>query len=78
MSQLDNTLKLLGITDTNIQVFGTREEFHGRGSGRKSIWSSRQSLPTHSGAVPAVDTIRCTLTDTSSLMSTLQDPWTGP
>ncbi|MGJ3874897.1 ISL3 family transposase, partial [Lactiplantibacillus plantarum] len=35
MSQLDNTLKLLGITDTNIQVFGTREEFHGRGSGRK-------------------------------------------
>jgi len=38
----------------------------------KSIWSSRQSLPTHSGAVPAVDTIRCTLTDTSSLMSTLQ------
>ena len=22
----------------------------------KSIWSSRQSLPTHSGAVPAVDT----------------------
>lgn len=27
MSQLDNTLKLLGITDTNIQVFGTREEF---------------------------------------------------
>ncbi|TDG88393.1 hypothetical protein C5L28_001281, partial [Lentilactobacillus parakefiri] len=33
--QLDNTLKLLGITDTNIQVFGTREEFHGRGSGRK-------------------------------------------
>ena len=26
MSQLDNTLKLLGITDTNIQVFGTREE----------------------------------------------------
>ena len=36
----------------------------------KSIWSSRQSLPTHSGAVPAVDTIRCTLTDTSSLMYT--------
>ena len=35
MSQLDNTLKLLGITDTNIQVFGTREEFNGRGSGRK-------------------------------------------
>ncbi|MCT3358033.1 hypothetical protein EFT38_00010 [Latilactobacillus curvatus] len=35
MSQLDNTLKLLGITDTNIQVFGTRDEFHGRGSGRK-------------------------------------------
>lgn len=35
MSQLDNPLKLLGITDTNIQVFGTREEFHGRGSGRK-------------------------------------------
>ena len=35
MSQLDNTLKLLGITDTNIQVFGTREEFHVRGSGRK-------------------------------------------
>lgn len=35
MSQLDNTLKLLGITDTNIQLFGTREEFHGRGSGRK-------------------------------------------
>ena len=35
MSQLDNTLKLLGITDTNIQVFGTRQEFHGRGSGRK-------------------------------------------
>ncbi|MCG0845344.1 ISL3 family transposase [Lactiplantibacillus plantarum] len=35
MSQLDNTFKLLGITDTNIQVFGTREEFHGRGSGRK-------------------------------------------
>ncbi|OIL06765.1 hypothetical protein ATW92_10200 [Oenococcus oeni] len=35
MFQLDNTLKLLGITDTNIQVFGTREEFHGRGSGRK-------------------------------------------
>ena len=35
MSQPDNTLKLLGITDTNIQVFGTREEFHGRGSGRK-------------------------------------------
>jgi hypothetical protein len=34
-SQLDNTLKLLGITDTNIQVFGTREKFHGRGSGRK-------------------------------------------
>ncbi|MEO3411143.1 hypothetical protein ABGN28_13000, partial [Levilactobacillus brevis] len=32
---LDNTLKLLGITDTNIQVLGTREEFHGRGSGRK-------------------------------------------
>ncbi|MBF7128160.1 hypothetical protein ITQ97_10295, partial [Pediococcus pentosaceus] len=32
---LDNTLKLLGITDTNIQVFGTRQEFHGRGSGRK-------------------------------------------
>ncbi|WP_257609347.1 ATP-binding cassette domain-containing protein, partial [Oenococcus oeni] len=25
MSQLDNTLKLLGITDTNIQVFGTRD-----------------------------------------------------
>lgn len=35
MSQLDNTLKLLGVTDTNIRVFGTREEFHGRGSGRK-------------------------------------------
>lgn len=35
MSQLDNTLKLLGIIDTNIQVFGTREEFHGWGSGRK-------------------------------------------
>lgn len=35
MSQLDNTLKLLGIIDTNIQVFGTRDEFHGRGSGRK-------------------------------------------
>ena len=35
MSQLDNPLKLLGITDTNIRVFGTREEFHGRGSGRK-------------------------------------------
>ena len=35
MSQQDNTLKLLGITDTNIQVFGTRDEFHGRGSGRK-------------------------------------------
>ncbi len=46
MSQLDNTLKLLGITDTNIQVFGTREEFHGRGSGRiKYLRSSRQSLP---------------------------------
>lgn len=75
MSQLDNTLKLLGITDTNIQVFGTREEFHGRGSGRKKYLVI---LPTHSGTVPAVDTIRCTLTDTSSLMSTLQDPWTGP
>ncbi|MQM80456.1 ISL3 family transposase, partial [Lactobacillus buchneri] len=35
MSQLDNPLKLLGITDINIQVFGTREEFHGRGSGHK-------------------------------------------
>lgn len=63
MSQLDNTLNLLGVTDTNIRVVGARVA--------KSIWSSRQSLPTHSGAVPAVDTIRCTLTDTSSLMSTL-------
>lgn len=78
MSQLDNTFKLLGITDTNIQVFGTREEFHGRGSGRKKYLVIQAELTTHSGAVPAVDTIRCTLTDTSSLMSTLQDPWTGP
>lgn len=78
MSQLDNTLKLLGVTDTNIRVFGTREEFHGRGSGRKKYLVIQAELTTHSGAVPAVDTICCTLTDTSSLMSTLQDPWTGP
>ena len=44
MSQLDNTLKLLGITDTNIQVFGTREEFHGRGSGRKKYLGIQAEL----------------------------------
>lgn len=44
MSQLDNTLKLLGITDTNIQVFGTREEFHGRGSGRKKYLAIQAEL----------------------------------
>ncbi len=31
MSQLDSTLKLLGITDTNIHVQGMREEAHGVG-----------------------------------------------
>ncbi|GAA2842694.1 MULTISPECIES: transposase [Pediococcus] len=40
MSQLDNTLKLLGITDTNIQVFGTREEFHGRGTAEAQYFLS--------------------------------------
>lgn len=35
MSQLDSTLKLLGITDTNIHAQDVREEFHGKGSGRK-------------------------------------------
>ncbi|KIO96626.1 Mobile element protein [Levilactobacillus brevis] len=40
MSQLANTLKLLGITDTNIQVFGTRDEFHGRGTAEAQYFLS--------------------------------------
>lgn len=44
MSQLDTTLKLLGITDTNIHVQDTREEFHGKGSGRKKYLVVRAEL----------------------------------
>ncbi|ALI53338.1 hypothetical protein IMAU20078_02104 [Lactobacillus helveticus] len=51
MSQLDNTLKLLGITDTNIQVFGTREEFHGRGSGRKKVFGHPGRAYLHTQAL---------------------------
>ncbi len=78
MSQLDNTLKLLGITDTNIQVFGTREEFHGRGSGRKKYLVIQAELTYTLRRCPSCGYNTLTLTDTSSLMSTLQDPWTGP
>lgn len=35
MSQLEGTRKLLGITDTNINIQDVREDFHGKGSGRK-------------------------------------------
>lgn len=35
MSQLESTRKLLGITDTNINIQDVREDFHGKGSGRK-------------------------------------------
>lgn len=35
MSQLDSMLKLLGITDTNIHAQDMRDEFHGKGAGRK-------------------------------------------
>jgi len=31
MSQLDSTRKLLGITDTNINIQDVREDFHGKG-----------------------------------------------
>lgn len=79
MSQLDNTLKLLGITDTNIQVFGTRDEFHGRGSGRKKYLVIQAELTYTLRCCPSCGyNTLCTLTDTSSLMSTLRDPWTGP
>lgn len=79
MSQLDNTLKLLGITDTNIQVFGTREEFHGRGSGRKKYLVIQAELTYTLRRCPSCgyNTLHPN-GDTSSLMSTLQDPWTGP
>lgn len=35
MSNIDSTLKLLGITDTNIHVSDVRDEYRGRGQGRK-------------------------------------------
>ena len=35
MSFLNTTLKLVGITDTNIHITDTFEAYHGRGSGRK-------------------------------------------
>ena len=36
MSDIDTTLKLLGITDSNIHVTDIHEEKHGRGQGRKN------------------------------------------
>lgn len=35
MSDTDSTLKLLGITDTNIHVTDVRDAIHGHGQGRK-------------------------------------------
>ncbi len=44
MSQRDSTLKLLGITDTNIHIQDTREAFHGKGTGRKKYLVIRAEL----------------------------------
>ena len=44
MSQLDSTLKLLKITDTNIHTEDVREEYRGKASGRKKYLIIHASL----------------------------------
>lgn len=44
MSQLDSTRKLLGITDTNINIQDVREDFNGKGAGRKKYLVIRAEL----------------------------------
>ena len=77
MSQLDNTLKLLGITDINIQVFGTRDEFRGRGSGRKKYFVIQAELTYTLRRCPirGYNTLH---PNEHKLTNVHIDPWTGP